>query len=99
MFLEKYACHRIKVSYFEKYLYNPVGKESYQELFEFKLSCEVFRSIVDTRFRVIFRTPVNDPDYTATFTNDNPRIGRQISDMTKEELRTVTYVRSNAQSS
>lgn len=76
MFLEAYLCHRIRVSYNETFFYNPVGKEAYSENLEFKLDCEVFRNIVDARFRVIFRMPVNNESYTATFTNDNPRIGR-----------------------
>ena len=68
-FIEEYLCNRTNMFYRYKNFYDAVGKPTYNEIYTFKMKCELLE-IVNDKIRIYYHIPINDKDYSATFVND-----------------------------
>ena len=68
-FIEEYLCNRTNMFYRYKNFYDAVGKPTYNEIYTFKMKCELLE-IVNDKIRIYYHIPINDKNYSATFVND-----------------------------
>lgn len=94
VYIEEFFCNRTLVDFRESYFWDAAYGSVYTEKVTFKLKCSL-SPIINSKVRILWETPVRDPNYTAVYTNTVDNEGRQPKNFNKSMLRTVTFLKQS----